>query len=227
MRMERPAKSSVACALNHFNENHSPTFSEMNSIPPTQYSQCQHHQHPYNCEQTPQLHWFYHATFFSSAKKTFLATIKQGYLQGCPVLTYQSTKQHIAHNERAIIKDHMNQARQGTQSTKCTIENMHPVPDYTYFTTTDTTAIIYTDQTGKFLIQLSHRYKYVMIFSAYSCNAILSHLIKNRSSNELLQVYQHFYTILHNAGLSPHMHKMNNKVSADIKRFTATQNEAV
>ena len=71
--------------------------------------------------------------------------------------------------------------------------------------------IIYTDQTGKFPIQSSQRYKYVMMCYAYNCNGILAHHIKNRSVNELLQAYQHFCTILHNAGLSPHMHKMDNK----------------
>ena len=117
----------------------------------------------------------------------------------------------------ATIKSHVNQTRQGSWSTKHTMDNMHPVHNYIYFAMTDTTAIIYTNQTRKFPIQSSQGYKYVMICYAYSCNAILVHLIKNRLANELLQAYQHFYTILHNAGLSLHMHKMDNETSADIK----------
>ena len=66
-----------------------------------------------------------------------------------------------------------------------------------------------------------------MICYVYSCNAILGHPIKNRLANELLQAYQHFYTILHNAGLSPQMHKMDNETSADIEHFIATQNAAL
>ena len=65
--------------------------------------------HMYNCKGTPQLHWFYHSTFFSSAKTTFLAAIKQGYFQGCLGLTYESAKQYITQNEVATIKGHMNQ----------------------------------------------------------------------------------------------------------------------
>ena len=105
--------------------------------------------------------------------------------------------------------------------------NMQPVNNYTYFATTDIISIIYTIQTRKFPIQSSWVYKYVMICYAYSCNAILAYPIKNRLANELLRAFQHFYTILHNAGLSPHVHKLDNKISADIKHFIATQNTAV
>ena len=87
--------------------------------------------------------------------------------------------------------------------------------------------IIYTDQTGKFQIQSSHGYKYVIICYTYNCNAILAYLIKKRSASELLQVYQHFYTILHNSGLVPQMRKLENEMSADIEQFIATQNAAV
>ena len=66
-----------------------------------------------------------------------------------------------------------------------------------------------------------------MICYAYCCNAILAHPIKNRLANELLQAYQHFYTIHDNAGLLPHMHKMDDKTSADIKHFISTKNAAV
>ena len=66
-----------------------------------------------------------------------------------------------------------------------------------------------------------------MILYAYSCNATLAHPIKNRAANKLLQAYQHFYTILHNARLLPHMHKLDNETSSDIEHFIATQNAAV
>ena len=98
---------------------------------------------------------------------------------------------------------------------------------FAYFATTDTTSIIYNDQTGKFPIQSSWGYKYVVICYAYSCNAVLAHPIKNISANELLQAYQHFYTILHNASPSPQMHKMDNETSADHVHFIATQNSAL
>ena len=65
-----------------------------------------------------------------------------------------------------------------------------------------------------------------MISYADSCNAILAHPIKNRSANKLLQSYQQLYTILHNAGLSPHMHKLDNETSADVECIIATQNTA-
>ena len=51
--------------------------------------------------------------------------------------------------------------------------------------------------------------------------------LHQKLANELLQAYQHFYTILHNAGLSPHMHKIDNKTSADIEHSIATQNAAL
>ena len=144
-----------------------------------------------------------------------------------PRLTYQSVKLNITHNESATVKGHMNQTWQRMQSTKCVMSNMQPVQDYTYFATTDTTSIIHIDQTGKFPIKSSHGFKYVMICYAYSCNAILTNPFKHRSANKLFQANQHLYTILHNAGLSSHMHKLDNKTSADIEHFIATQNAAV
>ena len=72
------------------------------------------------------------------------------------------------------IRGYMNQTRQCTQSTISIMDNMHLIFDYAYFATADTTAIIYTNKTGKFSIQSSEEYKYVMICYAYSCNAILA-----------------------------------------------------
>ena len=152
--------------------------------------------HLNNCEGTQQLHKFYHATFFSSAKTTFLEAIKKGYLWGCLGLTYQNAKQCITHNESATVKEHMNLQRQGTQSIKSTPKHMQPAHDYIYFATTNTTLTIHTNQTGKFPIQSSHGYKYVMICYAYSCNAILAHPIKNRSASEQLQACQHFTALV-------------------------------
>ena len=84
----------------------------------------------------------------------------------------------------ATIKDHMNQKQQGTQSIKHTIDNRHPGCDFVHFATMDTTVIIYIDQTGKFPIQSSRNYKYIVICYVYSCNAILAHPIKNWSATE-------------------------------------------
>ena len=175
--------------------------------------------HICNCKGTPQINKFYHATIFSPAKTILLEAIKKGYLWGCPEFTYQSAKQHIIHNESATVKGHTNQQCHGTQSTKFTPTNMHPVHDYTYFATTDTTSIIHTNQTGKFLMESSCGYKYVMI--SYSCNATLAHPIKNRLTKKLLKAHQDFYTILHNAELSLHMHKLDNETLADIEHCIA------
>ena len=95
MRVEKPAKQSLASAINKFNGNLSPTISVSNIS-----------KHFYNCEGTSQLHKFYHTTFFSPAKTTFLDAIKKGYLQGRLGLTYQSAKQPITHNKMATVKGH-------------------------------------------------------------------------------------------------------------------------
>ena len=76
-------------------------------------------------------------------------------------------------------------------------------------------------------MSIQSRIQIFVICYDYSCSAILAHPIKNRLTNEPIHAYQHFYTILHNAGLSPHMHKMDNETSTDIEHFIATRNEAV
>jgi hypothetical protein len=55
--------------------------------------------------------------------------------------------------------------------------------------------------------------KYVMILYDYDSNVIIAELIMNRTSNELLQAYNHVHTLLVKQGLRPQLQCLDNEAS--------------
>ena len=76
----------------------------------------------YECENTTQLIKYFHATFFSPVKSTWIKAIHCGYFRGCTCITAAAVNK-FSNVEEATTKGHMDQTRQGQQSTK----NMAPL----------------------------------------------------------------------------------------------------
>eukprot|EP00957_Ditylum_brightwellii_P036377 2754426-Ditylum_brightwellii.AAC.1 len=71
----------------------------------------------YDCSTQEQLIKFYHSTMFSPVKRVLIKAARRKYLQGWPGFTQAAICKHID-VEEATVKGHLNQARQGVQSTK-------------------------------------------------------------------------------------------------------------
>jgi hypothetical protein len=75
----------------------------------------------------------------------------------------------------------------------------------------------YSDQTGKFPVQSSRGYNYVMILYHYDSNAILSKPLKTRQAGELTKAWTALHTRLQLNGYAPNLHILDNECSEDLK----------
>jgi hypothetical protein len=78
----------------------------------------------------------------------------------------------------------------------------------------------YLDQTGKFPVQSSRGYNYVMILYNYDSNAILSKPLKTRQASEITAAWTHQHTHLPSNGYAPVLHLLDNKCSEEQKRLS-------
>ena len=95
--------------------------------------------------------------------------------------------------------------------------------DNAYFATTNTTPIIYTDQTENFSILYSHGYKYVMIhYTSHFSTPHQKQICKWTTLGipTLLHHPPQCWSCTTNA-------QIDNETSADVEQFIATQNSSV
>jgi hypothetical protein len=76
----------------------------------------------------------------------------------------------------------------------------------------------YSDQTGKFPVQFSRGYNYVMVLYNYDSNAILSKPIKTRQASELTQTWTALHSRLQSNGYAPDLHILDNECSDKLKK---------
>jgi hypothetical protein len=76
----------------------------------------------------------------------------------------------------------------------------------------------YLDQTGKFPIQSSRGYNYVMVLYDYDSNAILSKPTKTKQASELTAVWINLHNRLKVNGYAPELHILDNKCSSKLKK---------
>jgi hypothetical protein len=76
----------------------------------------------------------------------------------------------------------------------------------------------YSDQTGKFPVQSSRRYNYIMILYDYYSNAILSKPLKTRQAGNLTQAWQALHTRLQSNGYAPDLHILDKECSDELKK---------
>ena len=82
----------------------------------------------------------------------------------------------------------------------------------------DITGQIYTDLTGRFPVQSSRGYKYILVLYDCDSNAILTEPMRNRSDTEHLRAYNKLHQYLLDRGFRPLLQKMDNEASAALKR---------
>jgi hypothetical protein len=80
------------------------------------------------------------------------------------------------------------------------------------------------NQLGRFPITSNRGNEYIVIFYIYNANFVESVPIKSRPKDELLQSYWLVYAYLTARGFKPQLHKMDNKMSHDVKTFIHEEN---
>ena len=176
-----------------------------------------------------------HAACFSPAKSTFLKAIQLNFLTTFPDSTVANVNKHLP-DSIATEKGHLDQRRQGTQSTKkqshttdCTpttsVDGTHKT-NYVFATVAAHTKQenqIHADLTGRFPQQSSQGNQCSLISHDHDSNAALAQPIKNRSDGATPQAHQDLCQMLKQHGRHPQPHKLDNEASTALKQFIAIQ----
>jgi hypothetical protein len=76
----------------------------------------------------------------------------------------------------------------------------------------------YSDQTGKFPVQSSRGYNYVLILYDHDSNAILSKPLKTRQASEITKAWTSLHMRLQSNGFAPELHILDNECSEQLKQ---------
>ena len=75
---------------------------------------------------------------------------------------------------------------------------------------------ILSDQTVQFTVRSQQGIKYIMVMVNINSNSILFEPLKSRKDEKLTIAYQQLMTRLHQAGITPRKHVLDNKASSAI-----------
>jgi hypothetical protein len=178
---------------------------------------------------------FLHACAFSPLPSTFLRAIPHGHFDSWPGLIASLVTKHLP-KSLATGKGHLRMEQKNLQSTKpitsthlplTTSLDVSPSQEQNNVRTHVVFATIlpatklrksYSDQTGKFPVQSSRGYNYIMILYDYDSNAILSKPLKTYQAGNLTQAWQALHTRLQSNGYAPDLHILNNECSDELKK---------
>ncbi len=88
----------------------------------------------------------------------------------------------------------------------------------------EATQKIWTDQSGRFPKKSMKGSQYMMVLTETDSNAILVEPMKNRTSGEMIRVYQKLISRLRTAGIAPKLHILDNECSNNFKETIKTNN---
>jgi hypothetical protein len=75
---------------------------------------------------------------------------------------------------------------------------------------------LYTNLTGKFLVQSSRGNSYVMVCYVYDCNYVKVNHMKYRSASEWVKAYDTFHQELAVKGFKPKLQTLENEAPTDL-----------
>jgi hypothetical protein len=177
---------------------------------------------------------FLHACAFSPLPSTFLRAVQKGHFDSWPGLTPSLVTRHLR-KSLATSKGHLRMQQKNLQSTK-PITAALPIAvsldfdpsqepnnarTHAVFATILTSSDLhksYSDQTGKFPVQSSRGYNYVMVLYDHDSNAILSKPIKTRQASELTHAWTTLHSRLQSNGYAPALHILDNECSDELKK---------
>jgi hypothetical protein len=177
---------------------------------------------------------FLHACAFSPQYSTFLRALRHNHFNSWPGLTTTLITKHLK-KSLATSKGHLRMEQQQViQSTKITTDldlatSLDIIPTQepnnlrtnvvfaTILTETDLRKS-YSDQTGKFPVQSSRGYNYVMILYDYDSNIILSKPLKARQASELTTAWSSLHEQLQTNECSDELKRAFKKYNVDFKR---------
>ena len=185
---------------------------------------------------------FLHASAFSPAKDTLIKAIKNHHFKSWPGLTVKLVRKSLP-DSTATAKGHLNQERQGLQSTKSQTslppdtqsisddDDMFPLSDtpnlkqhQVVYAIMDSMGKAYIDLTGRFPHCSSRGNQYILVGYHHDGNAILSTPLRKRTAAEITRGW----TILNNkfasAGTEPQSYVIDNEANLLLKTAMLKRN---
>eukprot|EP00804_Cyclotella_cryptica_P007549 CCRYP_010638-RA/>CCRYP_010638-RA protein AED:0.05 eAED:0.05 QI:0/0/0/1/1/1/3/0/1237 len=179
----------------------------------------------YDLPSTEQAIRWMHAVCGYPVKSTWLKAVQAGNFIGWPLLTSRNVQKYFPETVETP-KGHLNQCRKNVRSTKqkpipletfqspqLVGRKLHDVYTHVY----DTRNTIFSDQTGLFPHRSSSGNHYLMVMVDINSSAILVEPMKNRTDFELTRAYSTLITRLHQAGVVPRKHVLDNEISTAMK----------
>jgi hypothetical protein len=195
----------------------------------------------YELKTQPELVRYYHAAAGFPTKSSWLKAIKNKQYASWPGLTWEAVNKNFPESQETL-KGHGQKTRSGLRSTKATpqIDNEEECEEATnhtrpptrqkeaiiriYDLSDEAERLMYTDQTGRFPQKSSRGNQYIMVLIEIDSNAILVEAMKNRTTGEMIRAYQVLVDRLRSAGVTPKMHILDNKCSAEFKEQIKSNN---
>ena len=149
---------------------------------------------------------YLYGCLYAPSISTLETAIRKGNLISWPGIETINFKKYVGKNI-AHEKGHLDQERQNLRSTQIQSSSTTTVQDkledafpslqepkchhcYALVIPYDEKGITYSDQTGRFPYQSSRGNKYIFLCYNYDANAILFGLLKNKSSESLVQAWE-------------------------------------
>lgn len=169
---------------------------------------------------------YYHACLGSPTLSTWCNAINAGHLTTFPGLTTSQVRKHFP-NSIATYMGHLDQTRQEQYSTKSHSRDLYVgiIDTMEAPTVPHRPGTIYSDATGKFIIQSSQGNNYILVVFDTDSNYIFAEAMPSRTAYQILKAYTKVHTFLLSRGITPAMHIMDNEVS-DLLRNYITQHNA-
>ena len=166
---------------------------------------------------------YYHACLGSPTLSTWCHAIDAGHLTTLPGLTTSQVRKHFPHSI-ATYMGHLDQTRQNQHSTK-----RHPIHSRDLylgiFENIEAPSIphrpgtIYSDPTGKFIVQSSQGNNYILVVFDTDSNYIFAEAMPSRTAHQILKAYEKIHTLLLARGITPSIHIMDNEISDLLKDY--------
>jgi hypothetical protein len=187
-----------------------------------------------NLQTKEDLAGYLHGCNLSPLPSAFLRAVQRGHYKSLPGLTPSLISKHLP-KALATSKGHLPMQQKNIRSTKLDANvlalnvsldispSQEPSNERTravFATMLHATNLhkSYSDQTGKFPIQSSRGYNYVMILYNYNSNAILSKPLKTRRAGELTNAWTSLHARLQMHGYAPQLHILDNECSEELKK---------
>ncbi len=178
---------------------------------------------------------YYHVAAGFPTKPSWLKAIKNKQYASWPGLTWEAVNKHFLESKETL-KSHGRKTRSRLRSTKIPAQINNYDKDNTkathfpcplikqkeaiiriYNLSNEAERMMYTNQTGQFPTKSSRGHQYMIVLIKINRNTILVKGMKNHTTGDMIQACQVLVDCLCSVGVTPKMHILDNKCSAEFK----------